>query len=766
MQTLQTVSLTDGTTGAPIEVTVLTAQVAQGVALDDSILHAAILTPSTRVARGRRGEHLLFFFYPPLAETRDLCWELRGLVTQVYWSTPGSVTAALRRAISAAGRHLFEHNLNSDPSDRCYGGLSCAILRHNDVFLGQTGPVWACILHDDQLTFFWRGGELTDLGIGPVPAVRLDHISTSPGDTLLIASPSLSRAADMQGLREVLSTEEVSGIAEGLGQFAARVGFAAIVVRWDGPTTAETLGAEATLEADRPRSGVPAVDAGRTARAVPERSEPSPSIAAMRPAVPRQDPEQQTTTQPPGTAVNVLVRSILPKMTSGLRWASRGLGHVWHAVAALGAGMVALGKMLLSAVGTTILATLPGSQRTRARSVHRRPPPQENRTISVAVAIAIPLLVVMVVALAYAQLATQSRFDSIIQQAESRIAQAQVLGDDSAEARLHWEEALQQIETAIALQPDQPHAQVLRQQARRALDQFDGVVRLTLVELADFGSSSVERRLVLGRHAAFVLDSKEGWAAQVAPTGGDDGTEAREVLVLVNSGQRVGGRRVDRLVDCVWVSQQGGRQSSTLFVLDADGGLVSYDPAWETEAGLPQLSRVELSPPLPMRSVAVGSYQGQFYVLDTGATNGGQIWRYRPRGNAYPEPPEPYFEAPPERDLAGAVDMAIDGHIYVLYDDGTVEKFLGGQRVPFEIQGQPGEIQQIGGFALDPRGSGTVYIADRSNNRIIELHPDGSFKAQLLPDDGFVALEAVAISSAADRLYVLDDGRLYTASLP
>jgi hypothetical protein len=163
--------------------------------------------------------------------------------------------------------------------------------------------------------------------------------------------------------------------------------------------------------------------------------------------------------------------------------------------------------------------------------------------------------------------------------------------------------------------------------------------------------------------------------------------------------------------------------------------------------------------------VAVGTYEGQFYILDA-AESSGQIWRYKPQGNAYLRPPEPYFATPPDRGLENAVDMAIDGHIYILYDDGTVGKFLGGELQQFEIQGVPGGIGEVAGFAVDRRGSGAIYVADRSNNRVVELYPDGRFKTQFLADGAFVTLEALAVSEVEGRLYVLDGGRLYAASLP
>jgi hypothetical protein len=384
----------------------------------------------------------------------------------------------------------------------------------------------------------------------------------------------------------------------------------------------------------------------------------------------------------------------------------------------------------------------------------------------IAIASAIPVLVIVVTTVAYAGLAVQSRFQTVINRAEEQVALAQSAAPDSEESRAHWEEALQQIEIAAALQPDDASAQALREQAREALDQLDQIERLTLSQLVDFGSSGAARRLVIESRMVFVLDAEDGWAARVhlndtgyQPESGDD-------LVLVHTGQRVDGGDVGQLVDCTWVGREGGRRSSALLVLEGDAGLVSYDPAWGSESGAPHLTRAELSSPPPGRAVAVASYSGQFYVLAATAEDTVQIWRYRPQGDAYPNQPEPYFAMPLSTGSREVLDMAIDGYIYVLYSDGTVDKFLGGEPQDFEIRDVPEGFGRVAGFAVDPNGSGIVYVADPENRRVVELGPDGHFKTQFRASEAFAALEAVAVNEADRQLHVLEGGRLHVASLP
>ncbi len=764
MSAIENSSIRHDAPRASIALTVSTLRFADG-ALRDPAPFATVLRAPNKAARSRHDDQLIFFLHPTNAEALDLCQELHQVIAEAYWSTVGSVTAALRRAASLTNRHLFEHNLNAEPSDRCYGGLACAVLRQKDLFLLQAGPASACILQEDRISCFPRGEKLAHLGIGPAPDVRLHHIFAATGDTLLLASPTLLRAVGKDGLRRVLPRDEVTSVLTGLQQLAANADFIALVARWEPASVAKAPEGPASPRARRSEARSPALRAQPKPRNMREPVEHEAHVAERRLVKPRPVAKEQPSVREQKAPRKKLARELGKKLGSSLGHVARGLRYVWHAVAAAAAGVTALGRWLIGATATTIRRTLPGAEQKAYRRVHRRPPPDENRNVLIAVAVGIPLLVIAVVALAYLQLARVSRFEATIQQAEEQIAMAQAAQAGSEEARAHWQVALQRIDTAAALQPGDPSAQALREQVRDALDHIDQIERLTLSQLADFGSSHVERRLVPSDQVLFVLDSADGWGARVSLDRPGAGSESENVLVLLRTGQQVAGEEVGQLVDCAWAGREGGRQSGALLVLEKGGGLVSYDPAWRSETGAPHLARLELSAPLPGRPVAVGTYQGQFYVLDAAET-GGQIWRYRPEGNAYPRSPEPYFETPPDKELAKAVDMAIDGHIYILYNDGTVDKFLGGELQQFEIRGVPGDIGEVAGLAVDPRGQGTIYVADRSHNRVVELHPDGRFKAQFLADGAFAALEALAVNEGERRLYVLDGGKLHVASLP
>lgn len=767
----------DRSAGFPSEaramLTLTTLPVTSGSARGDagSLAHAP--ASQSPVRRVQESEELLFLFNPLGNDTPQLCQGLRDTVRDSYWSTSGSVTAALRRAVSVANEYLLDHNLNAPRSERCYGGIALAVLSDTDLFLLQAGPAWACFQHENGFRCLPGGEKLSPLGTGPIADIRLHHTLAAPDDTLLLAPHTLLGAMDEETLRHALSLDSADDVAAALKQSSSG-GFTALIARCH--TFGETEAARHQSYAqtrwfeDSSAPVTPAEDRPHATR------EPDPSASTSTPWAPEQ--------RSPAVGGNLVpkarhlferfLRGAIPAAREAAATAGRYLlgvlGFVWHGIAASGAGLLALGRWLMGAVGITVRSMLPGSGRSIHRRTHRPPPPPENRRAMTGIAIAIPLVIVLAVSVAYRQFAAASRFHGLINRAKDQIALAQTAESNSEEARHHWEAALQEAQAAATLQPEEPIARALRDQAQEALDQLDRIKRLTPVPLVNFGSSSAQRRLLLAGQALFVLDAAEGWVTAVPANSDSDIIERGEEIeqsgpVIAHTGQQVEGHEIGHLVDCAWVGSQGGRRSSALLILEEHGRLVSYDPAWRTEDGAPHLSLLELRSP-PRNPVVVGSYQGQFYVLDPAAEGGGQIWRYKPQGDAYSAQPEAYFPNSPPQSLEQALDMAIDGHIYVLYEDGTMMKFLGGESQPFEVQGVPGGLEEIAGFAVDPDGDGTLYLADRTHRRIVVLSPEGRFQWQYRADPPLTALEALAVDQSESRLYLIAGGEVYRASLP
>ncbi len=735
-----------------------------GGARRDAAPCAAMVAPPSRAARGREGERLFILLDLTGSAPAHLYREMREVVSREYWATGGSVTAAMRRAAAAANRHLFQFNLSTASSGRCYGGMTCAVLHSEDIFILQTGPGRACVLRRNQFTCFAGDEELPHLGMGVVADVRLYHAFAASGDTLLLASSSLAQAAGEEGLARVLPRAAVDEVLTGLEQVGAGVDFTALVARLALPSAAPRAVALPRAAVAPPRAKEPA------ARETPWRSisaKVTEGLQRSRPVQPRPAEPSALPPMPEFEPAGEPGQGLGERVWDGARVVGRGLGErVRVGARAVWRGIVAAGATAATGAKALFRRMLPGVER-GARRQKRQPRtvPKENRVVMMAIAVGIPVLVAIVVALAWNTFGAQARLEGLKTLARQEAQQAQTTSVVS-ETREHWKAVLGYADQIAGLQPEDPDVAELRELARKALDELDGIVRLAFVELGNFGAGSEPRQLVVHGQTVFVLDPAAGWAAQVNFGLTEDGIIVGETpFTFANTGLEVDGSSIGGLLDFAWIGSGSGRMTSGIVILEENGGLVSYDPAWGGEEGEPHLTHSYLDT-TPKQPEAIGSFDGSLYILDPGEGEG-RILRYDPQGEVYPDPPGYYFTVAPARSLVDAIDMAIDVNIYVLHKDGAIYKYLSGEPQAFDTGGVPEGFNQPVALVVGANGdSGRVYVADGGNQRVVVLESDGAFCAQFRTEEAFDDLEALAVDEAAGRFYVFSGGRLYVAPLP
>ena len=75
---------------------------------------------------------------------RDACQlVIQTICKQFYDDSSYSVTSALRKAISAANKALYEQNFSASPQRRAVLGVSCAVIKGSDVYIAQVQPAQA-----------------------------------------------------------------------------------------------------------------------------------------------------------------------------------------------------------------------------------------------------------------------------------------------------------------------------------------------------------------------------------------------------------------------------------------------------------------------------------------------------------------------------------------------------------------------------------------------------------------------------------------------
>lgn len=207
------------------------------------------------------------------------------------------------------------------------------------------------------------------------------------------------------------------------------------------------------------------------------------------------------------------------------------------------------------------------------------------------------------------------------------------------------------------------------------------------------------------------------------------------------------------------MEEGGERRVGALFVLGQDG-LWEYRPTTGL-VDVPIVDRELWSD--PQRS---GGFAGNYYVLDPVAQS---IFKYLPTEASYTFPALQYLDPTEPVDMSGALDMAIDGSIYVLGRDASLRKFDLGRPSRFRVQGLEVELLEPTALFTDAR-TAFLYVADPAHRRIVQLDKEGRFVRQLLPprgqEEAFADLRTLWVDEPSGTLFVLSGPRLYLADLP
>ena len=149
-----------------------------------------------------------------------------------------------------------------------------------------------------------------------------------------------------------------------------------------------------------------------------------------------------------------------------------------------------------------------------------------------------------------------------------------------------------------------------------------------------------------------------------------------------------------------------------------------------------------------------------------------QLLRYLPASDGYSLPPESYFPADTPVNLNNAVDLSIDGAVYILFKDGRINKYLSGRLVEdFTITGLDIPFNNpVAIYTAPDEEVQHIYVADAGNQRVVQLNKDGSFVRQFKPlageDVTFAHLQNIYVDEIGSKMYILDSNNLYLTNIP
>jgi hypothetical protein len=715
-----------------------------------------VYTAPRRAARGREDD-MLYVLIDLLGDvsSADLHTVMEQ-ATRAYWASRGSVTAALRAALTAANQWLMEYNTHASLPERLTGGMVCAVLRGSDVYVAQAGPTSVFIRQSSAIEAYpARDAEpLPAVGTTRALEMRYAHAHMQPGDTLLLADARFGVHTPPEAVSSAIAQVSVGKALDNLekligkGDLIALVAQAAPAEIDQKSTAAATVTVATAAAVARPiEPSAPTVQPSEPASTVVQDG-PIIRVAGRPSAAPPTSPAPPTTAnvETPPTRSGAPTP---PPVTSAPEAPPAFVVRSREWLAALGISLRRSAGSLGKAGQLVAQRTTPEGTAVKAPALTR------NQTlIMVAIVVAIPIIVGLLVSVVYAQQSTRETVLAHIATAQNEMALA-AQAVTGKETREHFAAAAAEAKQALQLDAQNQEAQQILEQMQAELDKIDNVITLSPAALWDFKAPG-QRHLASQGSSLFVLDRLANQVNRLILNSAGDKLEANPEPILV-PGVTVNGQAPGALIDFTSLASSINRQAGDL-IIGHEKGLIEHNLSF----GLQTLPFGENE--LPSSVTRLRSFDGKLYALDPEQQ---QILRYEPQGNGYPAPPTSYLaEALP--DLAKATDLAIDGNVYVTLSDGRLLKFKEGKPEPFEIRNLGEPLQKPTIVAIDQNvQDSSVYVFDAALKRIVQFRPDGLFVRQFRADgSAFDNAQDILVDEQNNRLYVISDGLLSTVTPP
>ena len=328
----------------------------------------------------------------------------------------------------------------------------------------------------------------------------------------------------------------------------------------------------------------------------------------------------------------------------------------------------------------------------------------------------------------------------------------QILGDavaqgDDGQALVLALEAENQARLALELGAPAPDVDALLAQIESEQDRRNHVYRVaTSRVLGEFGADigfATGSQLEVVEGTYYVLDATANRLIEISQAGQPQATQLE--------GTPLAGRPISALVD----------RPLGLQVISRDGVILSIDDD-DSRASL-----ILVDPPAWGELADADNFQNNLYRLQP---DDNQIYKYTPTTLGYELEPVPFLEQ--EVNIGDAVDMAIDGDVYLLLGDNQIQRYRVGQQVLFDISDLDKPLTDPTLIYTDQRLE-SLYVVDSAFARIVELDKrpgrEGGFIRQFLytgSDDFFADVRGLWVDEAAGTMVVLGADSLREFVLP
>jgi hypothetical protein len=741
---------------------------------------AAVVVAPPRTPEGV-GEHLVILvdLIPQLAHRSR---ELRVLTASTYWASTGSIVARLRRALAEANRHLVYINAEAPPGSKCSGSITCAVFAGEELFLGQIGAGYAFVHHPDNHVelFPHRDRLLTPVGAALPPVIHIGYTLIEDQATLLLGTTPAVESQPRERWKGALAAfgpEEIGeAIAQTMAEGQASGSFVMVRVSATAPSPLKLEprgGLRLFRKSDKSEAVTPpAEERVAVSPAPPEMVAPPTTPApAMMPPTPV-TPVPLTTEEPPTPPLPAFLQKRLERRQQ----------KAGNAQPPTARQRLTLPKLKLPPVGEwvkTLFSKLrqPRTRSTTAQRARLRMAlrtllpgkvkgvkqtvtpvaPAEKSTVMGGLALGLLLLVFFVTMTVYFESGGHARVEEYLD--EARALREKAFSSQTAE---DWKKLLELSSHIVTLERQNPEALRLRAEAQNAVDALEIAAVLDARLFLDLGVAPAPRRLLVAGSWIYILNPT---ADEVIgfPLHADGLTLLTDVPTpILKRGQTFYGETVNHLVDFAWVPPGGSFPDGALFIYTDGGSIYIYEPALGPGSITRQRLQGELGPGMVTAMAAFGE---RLYLVHRQQN---QILTYQPVNGIY-DTSRGYFASEFAPRLSEVLDIGIDGRVYLLKGDGTIDTyFVGTEDRSFEMRNLPDPNVHPLVLAVEPNPDrGMLYLGDPRQERIVVLDKRGEFKHQFrISGEGLKQLEALAVNETPHILYLIAGNRLYAAPIP
>ncbi len=665
----------------------------------------------------RSGETLILFLDLQFAPTASYL-ELAQLFSDAFWKSPGGVTTALRLSIKLANDRIVDMNRGVPPSQRILGSISSAVVNDESVIIAQAGPAIAYArAQSGAFEHLIPEGDAPPVGSSRSTDAVFTNYAWKGGDSFVLTGTGSCANVSDELVKACMQKGDGHMVAGFLNANVKQGKLIGVAFSTGTPAPAVAVTASPALRQTEPlehRQAAPITSASSTVY--------RPPLAGA----------QARQAQP--------ARSVQP---SGPRL----MGRIGAAAAGLFGGAASSMKQNLGQFGNQLLPA----------SLANAPPEQRSRTAVfglAAVAILLPIAVALVVTILYFQLSGQAERQQLRDQTRQQIDLAKA--NPSVD---NWAKALNLISTYETRYPDDITTFLPDQrQAQAQVDQANKIVRVSPAMITELAPSAGRRRIAAASLGIYVLDQATNSAVYDVLNVQRDGITGRPVPLTLPGGTapvNIGSHQGD----IVWATTSTERWRVEGAVLFDKTALYEYSSA---TGQLTQMVLPSGASPNPGQVTAGELYNGTAYILDAGA---GQIWRFTLQGSRLVKG-DTYFRSPNPQ-IKDAVDMAIDGAVYLVLPNGTVLKYFNRQQQNFNVSmsnlPEPiGQAVAIGLSGID-QNSGNVFIADAKNGAVWEFTKAGDYVKQFRSSGNeLVGMQDMSIDPTSNTIYVNTPTRIYS----